>query len=186
MKYNTPKELWNLYKELAAFQKKKEEFKNVEQIVFDLFRTKLSKDQINYSVSHPDNVIRWGINYDEHREGKLYYYQNSDEFILDATCYRLQEGEDPLNYVRFSNVFNNLLNKGKLFYFSNENSLRYQVPLSMHALYWQPEGIDDHISRHVNISDDISLCAHVMYSTGKDPFDVVADFVSSRQGEKNN
>ena len=38
----------------------------------------------------------------------------------------------------------------------------------------------------VNISDDISLCAHVMFSTGKDPFDVVADFVSSRQGEKTN
>jgi hypothetical protein len=83
-------------------------------------------------------------------------------------------------------VFNNLLNKGKLFYFSNENSLRYQVPLSMHALYWQPESLDDHISRHVNISDDISLCAHVMYITGKDPFDVVADFVSRRQAENAN
>ncbi len=186
MKYKSPRELWKLYKELNELKQNKIDLKNLDQIVFDLFQKKLTTDNINYSVSHPDNVIRWGVNFDEHRAGQIYYYQNNDDFILDATCYRLNEEEDPLNYVRIANVFNNLLNKGKLIYYSNENSLRYNVIINKYALYWQPEILDELITQHVNISDDISRCANLMYSTGKDPFDVVADFVNSRQGNNSN
>jgi hypothetical protein len=46
-----------------------------------------------------------------------------------------------------------------------------------------PEMLSDRLYQHYGTSDDVSLCANTMYSTGKDPFDVVADFMSQRNQE---
>jgi plasmid replication initiation protein len=48
MKYNTPKELWNLYKELQAFNKKKQDQEKIEQVVFDLICAHLKEKEIRY------------------------------------------------------------------------------------------------------------------------------------------
>lgn len=67
MKYNTPKELWNLYKELGAFKKQKEDVAHMDSIVLERIKAHLNEKQIQYSVGHPDNMIRWQVGFDEAR-----------------------------------------------------------------------------------------------------------------------
>ena len=42
MKYNTPKELWNLYKELVAFKKQKQDIAQMDSIVFERIKAHLT------------------------------------------------------------------------------------------------------------------------------------------------
>lgn len=180
MKYNTPKELWNLYKELRAFKKQKEDVAHMDSIVLERIKAHLNEKQIQYSVGHPDNMIRWQVGFDEARSGLIFYYQEGTDFVLDSYCYQLQEVDAPIDYVRFSNVFNSLLNKGSLHYFSERNVLRYKSIVSTREFFWEPALIEHRLYNHYAIANDISLCAHDMHNTGKDAFDVVADFMSSR------
>jgi len=183
MKYNTPKELWNLYKELQAFNKKKQDQEKIDQVVFDLFCAHLKEKEIRYTVSHPDDMIRWIVGFDDHRIGEIYYHQHGQDYMLNAMCYRLKENDNPLDYVRLSNVFNSLLFRGKVYYDGNRKELRFLQVVSIHELFWMPEMLSDRLYQHYGTSDDVSLCANLMYSTGKDPFDVVADFMSQRNQE---
>ena len=183
MKYNTPKELWNLYKELQEFNKKKHDQEKIGEVVFNLFCAHLKEKEIRYTVSHPDDMIRWIVGFDEHRIGELYYHQHGQDYMLNAMCYRLKENDNPLDYVRLSNVFNSLLFRGKVYYDGNRKELRFLQVVSMHELFWMPEMLSDRLYQHYGTSDDVSLCANLMYSTGKDPFDVVADFMSQRNQE---
>jgi hypothetical protein len=183
MKYNTPKELWNLYKELQEFNKKKQDQEKIGEVVFDLLCAHLKEKEIRYTVSYPDDMIRWIVGFDDHRNGELYYHQHGQDYMLNAMCYRLKENDNPLDYVRLSNVFNSLLFRGKVYYDGNRKELRFLQVVSMHELYWMPEMLPDRLFQHYNTADDVSLCANMMYSTGKDPFDVVADFMSQRNQE---
>ena len=56
MKYNTPKELWNLYKELVAFKKQKQDVEQMDSIVFERIKAHLNNSKIKYTVGHPDNI----------------------------------------------------------------------------------------------------------------------------------
>lgn len=183
MKYNTPKELWNLYKELQDFKQKKVQLENIKEVVFNLFCSHLKDKEIRYTVSHPDDMIRWVVGFDDHRIGELYYHQHGQDYMLNAMCYRLNENDNPLDYVRLANVFNSLLFRGKVYYDGNRKELRFLQVVSIHELFWTPEMLTDRIYQHYAMSDDVSLCANLMYSTGKDPFDVVADFMSQRDQE---
>lgn len=70
-------------------------------------------------------MIQWQVAFDDSRSGLIFYYQDGLDFVLDAYCYQLQDADAPIDYVRFSNVFNSLLNKGSRHYFSERNVLRY-------------------------------------------------------------
>jgi hypothetical protein len=180
MKYNTPKELWNLYKDLQAFKKQQQDVAQMDSIVFERIKSHLNDKQIKYTVGHPDNMIQWKVAFDDSRGGLIFYYQDGLDFVLDAYCYQLQDADLPIDYVRFSNVFNSLLNRGNVHYFSERNVLRYKTTVSTREFFWEPALIEHRLYDHNAIVNDISLCAHTMHNTGKDPFDVVADFVSSR------
>ena len=180
MKYNTPKELWNLYKDLQAFKKQQDDIAHMDSIVLERIKAHLNAKQIKYTVGHPDNMIQWQVGFDEARSGLLFYYQDGLDFVLDAYCYQLQDTDQPIDYVRFSNVFNSLLNRGNVYYFSERNVLRYKTTVSMREFFWEPALIEHRLYDHNAIVNDISLCAHDMHNSGKDPFDVVADFMSSR------
>jgi hypothetical protein len=180
MKYNTPKEFWQLIKAFKAFKKQQQELAQLDQVVFDRFKAHLNEKQIQYSITHPDNMFRWQIGFDDERSGIMFYYQDGTDFILDAYCYQLQEPDKPIDYVRFSNVFNALINRGSLFYNSEGAVLRYKSFVSMREIFWEPEILEHRLYNHFAIANDISLCAQTMHQTGNDPFDVVADFMNSR------
>jgi cell filamentation protein len=177
MKYNTPKELWNLYKELVAFKKQKQDIAQMDSIVFEHIKAHLNDKQIKYSVGHPDNMIQWQVAFDDARSGLIFYYQDGSDFVLDSYCYTLKEPDAPIDYVRFSNVFNSLLHNGSLYYFSERNVLRYKTIVSIREFFWEPQLIEHRLYQHYSIANDISRCAHDMHNTGKDAFDVVADFL---------
>ncbi len=183
MKYNTPKELWNLYKELVAFKKQKQDITQMDSIVFEHIKAHLNDKQIKYSVGHPDNMIQWQVAFDDARSGLIFYYQDGSDFVLDSYCYTLKEPDAPIDYVRFSNVFNSLLHNGSLYYFSERNVLRYKTIVSIREFFWEPQLIEHRLYQHYSIANDISRCAHDMHNTGKDAFDVVADFMSQRNQE---
>jgi hypothetical protein len=183
MKYNTPKELWNLYKELVAFKKQKQDIAQMDSIVFEHIKAHLNDKQIKYSVGHPDNMIQWQVAFDDARSGLIFYYQDGSDFVLDSYCYTLKEPDAPIDYVRFSNVFNSLLHNGSLYYFSERNVLRYKTIVSIREFFWEPQLIEHRLYQHYSIANDISRCAHDMHNTGKDAFDVVADFMSQRNQE---
>jgi hypothetical protein len=183
MKYNTPKELWNLYKELQAFNKKKQDQQNIAAVVFEQFCSHLKEKDIRYKVSHPDDMISWLVGFDDHRVGEIDYHLHGQDYILNALCYKLKENDNPLDYVRLANVFNWMLYRGKVYYEGNKKELRFLQVVSIHELFWMPEMLPDRIYQHYATADDVSLCANLMYSTGKDPFDVVADFMSQRDQE---
>jgi hypothetical protein len=183
MKYNTPKELWNLYKELVAFKKQKQDIAQMDSIVFEHIKAHLNDKQIKYSVGHPDNMIQWQVAFDDIRSGLIFYYQDGSDFVLDSYCYTLKEPDAPIDYVRFSNVFNSLLHNGSLYYFSERNVLRYKAIVSIREFFWEPQLIEHRLYQHYSIANDISRCAHDMHNTGKDAFDVVADFMSQRNQE---
>jgi hypothetical protein len=183
MKYNTPKELWNLYKELVAFKKQKQDIAQMDSIVFEHIKAHLNDKQIKYSVGHPDNMIQWQVAFDDARSGLIFYYQDGSDFVLDSYCYTLKEPDAPIDYVRFSNVFNSLLHNGSLYYFSERNVLRYKAIVSIREFFWEPQLIEHRLYQHYSIANDISRCAHDMHNTGKDAFDVVADFMSQRNQE---
>ncbi len=186
MKYNTPKEFWNLYKELKAFKQKKADEARMDDIVLETFKKHLGDRNIRYQVRHPDNLIEWSAGFDDERNGILFYFKDGSDYILDCYCYVLGEADQPLDYVRFSNVFNSLLTKGNVYYYSDRKVLRYRKTVSIREIFWEPALLDEHLFRHYAIADDISRCAHEMHNSGKDPFDVVADFMSSRQSENAN
>jgi hypothetical protein len=180
MKYNTPKELWNLYKELVAFKKQKQDVEQMDSIVFERIKAHLNNNKIKYTVGHPDNMIQFQIAFDDTRKGLLFYYQEGSDFVLDSYCYDLKEPDEPIDFVRFSNVFNSLLTKGNVHYFSERNVLRYKAIVSIREFFWEPALIEHRLYQHFSIANDISRCAHDMHNTGKDAFDVVADFMSQR------
>ena len=180
MKYNTPKELWNLYKELVAFKKQKQDVEQMDSIVFERVKAHLNEKQIKYKVGHPDNMIQWQVGFDEARSGLIFYYQEGLDFVLDSYCYDLKETDEPIEYVRFSNVFNSLLTKGHVYFYSERNVLRYKTIVSTREFFWEPALIEHRLYQHYSIANDLSRCAYDMHNTGKDAFDVVADFMSSR------
>lgn len=53
MKYNTPKELWNLYKELQSFKKQQQDVAQMDSIVFERIKAHLNAKQIKYTVGAP-------------------------------------------------------------------------------------------------------------------------------------
>ena len=180
MKYNTPKELWNLYKELVAFKKQKQDIQQMDSIVFERIKAHLNDKEIKFTVGHPDNMIQFQVSFEEPRRALLFYYQEGSDFVLDSYCYDLKDTDEPIDYVRFSNVFNSLLTKGNVYYYSERNVLRYKTVASIREFFWEPALIEHRIYQHFSIANDLSRCAHDMHNTGKDAFDVVADFMSQR------
>jgi hypothetical protein len=180
MKYNTPKELWNLYKELVAFKKQKQDIEQMDSIVFERIKAHLTDKEIQFTVGHPDNMIQFQVSFEEPRRALLFYYQEGSDFVLDSYCYDLKDTDEPIDYVRFSNVFNSLLTKGHVYYYSERNVLRYKTVASIREFFWEPALIEHRIYQHYSIANDMSRCAHNMHNTGKDAFDVVADFMSQR------
>ena len=186
MKNYSPKKIWKQYKEFKYFKKKKQDLDKMDDFVFNLLKTHLEERQIHYKVRHPDDLIEWSTRFDDQRNGLIFYYKEGTEYVLDSYCYELKEGDEPIDYVRFSNVFNSLLFRGNLHYNSSSNVLRFKQTISMREIFWEPDLLNYYMLRHYSTASDISKCAHDMHQSGKDPFDVVADFMNSKEGEKAN
>ena len=50
MKYNTPKEFWQLIKAFKAFKKQQQELAQLDQVVFDRFKAHLNEKQIQSTI----------------------------------------------------------------------------------------------------------------------------------------